>query len=93
MLHGLIAYPFAVGGSTPLITVIIGLAFLTTSVASKFLLGKTCRFSLIFSLAVLAVAARLITVALLVLIVSWINVVVGKCICICHKRPGVLVFA
>ena len=93
MLHGLIACPFGAGGSTPLIKVITGVAFLTTEVASKFLLLKTRRVALVVSLAVIVVAARLITVALMFLIVSWINFVVGQCISSCSNRPGVLVVA
>ena len=93
MLHGLIVCPLGAVGSTPLITVITGVEFLTISVSSKFLLGKTCRVALIVSLAVLAVAVKLITVAFLGLIVLWINFVVGQCISSCRNRPGILVVA
>ena len=93
MLHDLIARTFGAGDSNPLITVTTGVAFLTTAVAINLFLGETCRDSLIVSLLIIAVAARIITVVLLVIIVSWINFVVGKCISSCRNRNGILVVA
>ena len=91
MLHGIIVCPFGAGGITYLIIVIPGVAFLTTSVASKLFLGGKCTVYLIFSLLVLAVAAQLITVALLIIIVPWIYFVVGQCISSFCNRPGFLI--
>ena len=93
MLHGIIACPSGAGGSTSLIPVITGVEFITTAVASKVLMGKTCRVSIIVSLAVHAGAAQLIMVALLVIIASWINFLVGQCISSCNNRPGILFIA
>ena len=80
-------------GSTPLSTVINGVASINTEVASKFLMGKTRTVSFILSITVLVVAVQLITAALLVLKLLWINFLVGQCISCCFNRPGILALA